>query len=138
MNTIQINGMTHELHQCITCGVLVVVPQEMVANARKIGGYFFCTNGHSQGWRKDESEDAKVRRELDRLSQRVAERDDEIKRQRGLREATERQLSAARGRITKIKNRVSKGVCPCCNRQFANLHRHMTTEHPTFTAEAAE
>jgi hypothetical protein len=99
---------------------------------------FYCGYGHAQVFAKGETDLDKMRRERDRLTQRLAEKDDAIKRQHDLREATERQLSAARGRITKIKNRVSKGVCPCCNRQFSNLHRHMTTEHPTFTAEAAE
>lgn len=41
-----------------------------------------------------------------------------------------RQLSAARGQVTRIKNRVGNGVCPCCNRSFGNLHRHMQTKHP--------
>lgn len=99
---------------------------------------YSCAYGHAQHLIIGESDEEKLRRERDRLTQRLAEKDDEIKRQREVREATERQLSAAKGRITKIKNLVSKGVCPCCNRQFANLHRHMTTEHPTFTAEAAE
>lgn len=138
MNTIQIHGLSYEMHQCITCGVLVVLPQERVAHSRKVGGYFHCTNGHSQGWSKDECDDAKVRRERDRLAQRVAERDDEIKRQRLLRETTERQLAATRGVVTRIRNRVGKGVCPCCTRSFGNLARHMATQHPTFTAEAAE
>ena len=108
----------------------------MHARRKADGESFFCPNGHSAAYKETEAD--KLRRERDRLTQRLAEKDDAIARQRNLREAAERQLSAARGRITKIKNRVSKGVCPCCNRQFSNLHRHMTTEHPTFTAEAAE
>jgi hypothetical protein len=40
--------------------------------------------------------------------------------------------------VTKIKNRVGHGVCPCCTRSFQNLARHMASEHPTFAAEAAE
>ena len=48
---------------------------------------------------------------------------------------TERQLSATRGIVTRTKNRISKGVCPCCNRQFANLHRHMEKKHPEYASE---
>lgn len=48
---------------------------------------------------------------------------------------TERQLSATRGVVTRTKNRISKGICPCCNRQFTNLHRHMETKHPEYAAE---
>ncbi|WP_159103999.1 hypothetical protein [Rhodopseudomonas sp. B29] len=57
---------------------------------------------------------------------------------RDQREAAERRAAAARGQVTKIKNRVGHGVCPCCNRTFANLARHMAGEHPGYTAEAAE
>lgn len=127
---------------CYTCKCEVWVPDALwEACLRKRGPNgisYSCAYGHEQHLVEGESEETKLRRERDRLQQRLAEKDDAITRQREMREATERQLSAAKGRITKIKNRVSKGVCPCCNRQFANLHRHMTTEHPTFTAEAAE
>lgn len=99
---------------------------------------YSCAYGHAQYLCKGESDETKLRRERDRLTQRLAEKDDEIKRQRELREGAERQLSAAKGRVTRIKNRVSNGVCPCCNRTFENLQRHMHSKHPTFTAEAAE
>ena len=33
---------------------------------------------------------------------------------------------------TRIKNRISNGVCPCCNRTFQNLHRHMQNQHPDY------
>lgn len=122
---------------CCSCGMQFAMPTEFNNIRRNDHKAFYCPSGHSQSY-QSESESEKLRRERDRLAQRIAERDDEIKRQRELREAAERQLSAAKGRVTKIKNRVAKGVCPCCNRQFSNLHRHMTTEHPTFTAEAAE
>ncbi len=85
-----------------------------------------------------ETAEQKLRRERDRLAQRIAERDDEIRRQCEMREATERQLSATRGVVTRIKNRVGHGVCPCCNRTFGDLYRHMSTKHPGYAAEAAE
>ena len=47
---------------------------------------------------------------------------------------TERRRRAEKGAKTRIKNRVKNGVCPCCNRYFANLHRHMENQHPDFTA----
>ena len=102
------------------------------------GIHFYCGYGHSQHFIVGETEAEKLRRERDRLAQRLAERDDEIKRQRELREGTERQLSATRGVVTRIKNRVGHGVCPCCNRTFGDLSRHMATKHPTYAAEAAE
>ncbi len=99
---------------------------------------FYCAYGHSNVFVEGENEETKLRRERDRLTQRLAEKDDEIRRQRDLREGTERQLSATRGVVTRIKNRIGHGVCPCCNRTFGDLSRHMATKHPTYAAEAAE
>ncbi len=45
---------------------------------------------------------------------------------------TEASLSATKGVVTRMKNRVRHGVCPCCKRQFKNLERHMSTKHPGF------
>lgn len=98
--------------------------------------FFHCPNGHSRHF--SESAADRLRKERDRLAQKVAEKDDEIRHQREIAEAAERRSSAARGQITKLKNRVGRGVCPCCNRTFENLARHMGTKHPTFAAEAAE
>jgi len=30
----------------------------------------------------------------------------------------------------KLEDRIFAGVCPCCNRTFSNLHRHMEAKHP--------
>lgn len=125
---------------CWQCKCETWIPDALYESAQRSKGVitFYCGYGHPQVFAKGETDEQKLRRERDRLTQRLAEKDDEIKFQRDLREGVERRLSAARGQVTKIKNRVGNGVCPCCNRSFANLHRHMTTEHPTFTAEAAE
>lgn len=126
---------------CHKCKSQMWIPDDLNAAALKARSsqiMFYCAYGHGQHYLEGESEETKLRRERDRLAQRVAERDDEIRRQRELREGTERQLSATRGVVTRIKNRVGAGVCPCCTRSFSNLRRHMETEHATYRAEAAE
>lgn len=35
-----------------------------------------------------------------------------------------------------LRNRAAAGVCPCCNRTFEQLGRHMTTKHPEYVKEA--
>lgn len=124
---------------CYRCKTDVHLPDHLYRAAKDSPRIsFWCPYGHEQHFREGETEEQKLRRERDRLAQSVAERDDEIRRQRGLREATERQLSATRGVVTRIKNRVGHGVCPCCTRTFNDLSRHMATKHPTYAAEAAE
>lgn len=122
--------------RCWKCDVEYGMNERIYASRKENKLGFFCTNGHEAAF--NESEADKLRRERDRLNQRLAEKDDEIKRQRDLREGTERQLSATKGVITKIKNRVGHGVCPCCSRTFENLARHMATKHSDYAQEAAE
>lgn len=130
--------------QCGSCGVFHAIPTAMYESCRDEGGFWHCPNGHSRGWREgaNKTEMAKLRQERDRLAQRIAQRDDEIARQRGLREGVERRLNATRGVVTRIKNRVGHGVCPCCSRSFGNLAKHMATKHADYAKspmlEAAE
>lgn len=125
-----------ERQDCIKCGCYFGVPAGFTEQRRKDKNTFYCPNGHPMSY--TESELDRVRRERDRLAQRVAQRDDEIAHQRQRREETERRLAATRGVVTRIKNRIGHGICPCCNRTFSDLSRHMATKHPTFAAEAAE
>lgn len=125
--------------ECARCKCEVWIPDALHDAARHSKTIsFYCAYGHGMHFPEGENEETKLRRERDLLAQRIAERDDEIKRQREMREATERQLSATRGLVTRIRNRVGHGVCPCCNRTFADLARHMAGKHPTYAAEAAE
>lgn len=127
---------------CYRCKCEVWIPDALneaaMCNRGPNGIHFYCGYGHSQYYVQGETEEAKLRRERDRLAQRVAERDDEIARQRRMREETERRLAATKGVVTRIKSRVGHGICPCCNRTFGDLARHMATKHPTYSAEAAE
>ncbi len=118
---------------CWKCKTEYFLPSALYRSAQaseRIG--VFCPYGHEGHFLERPTEEEKLRQERDRLRQRVAQRDDEIKLERERREATERQLSAQRGVVTRIKNRVGHGVCPCCSRTFQNLTRHMKSKHPQY------
>lgn len=125
---ILLRGQRHKVIECGSCGVIHTVPEAMHNSAARGGGYWHCPNGHSRGWKDgtDKTDLENMRRERDRLAQRVAERDDEIEHQK-------KQVAAQKGVNTKLKKRVGNGVCPCCNRHFSNLHRHMHSKHPDYT-----
>lgn len=129
MNIILLGDQRHEVHNCITCGVIFTIPEALIEQHRKKGGFHSCCNGHQQGWDKSVSEEEKVRRERDRLRQQMAEKDDALA-------AKDREIISAKGQITKLRKRASAGTCPCCSRSFENMARHMKTKHPTFKAEA--
>jgi hypothetical protein len=96
---------------------------------------FSCPYGHPQHYTKGESEEEKLRRERDRLKQEQARYEQELAETRDRVASAERRASAARGQVTKLKKRAANGICPCCNRTFVNLQRHMTSQHPGFLAE---
>lgn len=123
---------------CCRCKTEFYLPDELYHSAKRSPAIsFWCPYGHEQHFAAGETDEQKLRRERDRLKQQLAERDDAIAEQRKMREQAERQVSAQKGLVTRLKNRVGRGVCPCCNRQFDNLHRHMTSKHPTYIAEDA-
>ena len=117
---------------CGQCGIKFLVPDYWHKTKTQDSTTWFCPNGHKQYYPQGETEEDKLRRELQRAQQRLAEKDDAVRRQRELREAAERSAAAYRGQVTKIKKRAGKGVCPCCNRHFTNLQRHMASQHPNF------
>lgn len=123
-----IRGQRHDVLECISCGVVYTCPERVIEHQRKVGGYHTCPNGHSQGWTKDESEEARTRRERDRLKQENARLEQEA------REAFDRAIKAE-AREKKLRKRASAGTCPCCNRTFSNMAVHMKKLHPEFKAE---
>ena len=61
---------------------------------------------------------------------------EQLDRERQVREAAEQRalrMQGERDQVAKahkrMRTRVMNGVCPCCNRTFQNLLRHMQTEH---------
>jgi glycerophosphoryl diester phosphodiesterase len=120
--------------ECNNCGVSFAVTEQFQNKRLEVRGPnnpFYCPNGHKM-WYIGKS-DADVQRErAEKLEQQLASAQKRIDFNIEAKQQAERQAAAARGQVTKIKNRVGRGVCPCCNRQFENLHRHMTSKHPNF------
>ena len=122
---------------CCKCKCKFAIPDALYEAAQASSAInFYCPYGHIQHFAEGESEQQKLRRERDRLKQRLAQKDDEIDRQRDLREHAERSASAYKGHITKLKNRAKAGMCPCCRRTFQNLAEHMKHQHPDFDPKA--
>ncbi len=118
---------------CWRCKVEFFLPSALYTAAKASEDIsFWCPYGHSAHFPAGQTDEAKLRQERDRLRQRIAQRDDEIRLERETRRTVERRLSAQRGVVTRIKNRVGHGVCPCCSRSFNNLHRHMASKHPGY------
>lgn len=120
---------------CCACKVVFGILPETEATLRQSQAGFKCIFGHPLVFSLGESEETKLRRERDRLKQEQARLHARISEEREAREASERRVSAAKGRITRMKNRAATGHCPCCNRVFVDLLSHMKSKHADYEAE---
>lgn len=117
--------------QICWCGMRHAVPDELVDFQRRQHDNgaadvqaIYCPLGHSHvpagtpKWkleqRKREAAEAREQHLRDQL------------------EASERSKAALKGEMTKAKKRAAAAVCPCCNRSFVQLRRHMASKHPDY------
>lgn len=109
---------------CGTCGIPYAVPDGWIAERQKEAGSIHCPNGCRRVWQESEAD--KLRRQLAATQVELrAEHCSVLHKQHLLDEERAEKIKLER----KLK-RVGRGVCPCCNRSFINLARHMNSKHP--------
>lgn len=116
------------------CGINHAIPSNLARQARENGTSVYCPLGHQ--WVCTETEVDKLKKKLAAEERRAAQRLAQLDQERSEREAAERKLIASKGQITKLKKRAQGGACPCCNRTFVQLARHIATKHPNFEPES--
>ena len=109
--------------------MIYAVPAFLKQKRREDGQEFFCPNGHGGVFAVSEVQ--RLTRELETERRRTAEAVERESRERRARLKAEQDFKRHRRRIT-------NGVCPCCNRSFVNLARHMKTKHPAAVIPAAK
>lgn len=111
-----------------SCGVTYALDEAYRAARQKDGKSWNCPNGCSRHY--VETEETKLRAQLARTEGALTHAKWEAKYAEGRRRAEK----AAK---TKLKNRIAKGVCPCCNRHFANVQKHIAGQHPEFASDTS-
>jgi hypothetical protein len=116
---------------CCNCGIVFAMPssfhRQLLDSPGPKGKQFYCPNGHSQHYvGTSDAEKLKQARETAEFwKTRHRATKDQL-------DASERSKRAIKGHLTRTKKRIGKGVCPCCDRFFENVHNHMATEHPEY------
>lgn len=113
-----------EIH-CFNCNMLFAMPSDFEETRFNDGRSFYCPAGHQQYFTKRENELNELRRQNQQLSNRVSWAEMEA-------ENAKREKTALKGQLTKTRNRIANGVCPCCHRTFKQLATHMSNKHPDF------
>lgn len=137
MSTLTIGSIDLKMRvmNCPVCGMSYTVPEAWIARKQRESGDWYCPSGHSLHFTETELD--RVKKELVKEHERIAWYRQHTRGLDTLIESERRSKAAVKGQLTKVRNRVANGVCPCCNRTFANLARHMANQHPDFTQEAS-
>jgi len=110
---------------CGKCGISFAAPEDWRAEKQKTGEEWYCPNGHQRVYR--ESDAAKYQRLLEEEKSR------HFTTRSRLNEAEAEKVKLER-KTANLKKRVAAGTCPCCNRTFSQLARHMAAKHKNYTA----
>lgn len=129
MNTIQ-GQATLVVETCCSCGTLFAMEHSLQRNRKETRKIFYCPNGHGMAYNEGEAD--KLKRQLAREARLREIAESDARHQAMRREWAENSLRTTKGVVTKMRKRAAGGACPCCNRYFANMHRHMTTKHPDY------
>lgn len=134
-NTIELS-VKLETETCCNCGTPFAIHAPLRQAFLDNGSTFYCPNGHPQHYTKPTKKRlAEAQKELARLREANEWYSDEYTRHTKELKTTKNKLRGQKAAHTRLKNRIANGVCPCCNRQFVNLHRHMETQHPDYKGE---
>lgn len=120
---------------CGACAIPFALPNDFLQTLMDDGNLFWCPNGHQIGYGLGALEKERKRAEAAEQELRWAKAREA--RQRQERQAAERSARAYRGHLTRLRNRISAGVCPVqgCRRNFANVKAHIENKHPDWAAE---
>lgn len=111
------------------CGISHAIPADLEDYARRSGHSIYCPLGHE--WIYNDT----IKKKLREAEEALERERNRVKATRDLLAQEERSHAATRGHVTRMKKREAAGVCPCCDRTFRQLARHMKGQHPEYVAE---
>lgn len=121
---------------CGSCGGVYAITERHHDWCRENSKSWTCPYcGVGWGFNHDGSPLKKAQRALEEEKRRAAAAEGRARREQERAECALRSAAAYKGQVTKVKKRVANGVCPCCNRHFENLHRHMQDQHPDWAPD---
>lgn len=111
---------------CIICGVYFGIEEEHRKRLLETKENFYCPGGHTQHYI------SKTR--VEQLQEELNAKSSELTRARTETLALKMKCESVEKEFIRHRRRASAGTCPCCQRTFSNMARHMKTKHPEFKA----
>lgn len=105
---------------CANCGTVFGIAADLEKRRRQDHATFYCPNGHPMHFTgKNDEELLRVEKARNTaLTDQLA--------------AAIRDAEHTRAALLRDRARFAAGVCPCCNRSFDNVRRHMRSQHPDY------
>lgn len=119
-----VDGIQFVTEECCSCGMPFAMTADFRRRRLNDRKDWYCPRGHAQHY-TGKSEAQKLRDQLSRTERRLEAESGRASLLEGQRDNLQRSYG-------RMRERVKNGVCPCCNRTFQNLLRHMRTKHPEF------
>lgn len=113
---------------CCNCGITFAMPSTLLDRFKNNGNSFYCPHGHGQSFTKSEVD--RLREKLDEQTRTATEMADRARDAEAAATKAKQTATKARSELKRVNDRINAGVCPCCNRTFKQLARHMKTKHP--------
>jgi len=122
------------LVDCGECHVTFGIDADWQKSLKRSGALFYCPNGHHIAY--SQTENQRLNEEKVTLERRLASATARAQAWQDQARAAERTAIAHKGHATRLRKRAAAGVCPCCQRSFQNVARHMASQHPAFGADS--
>ena len=112
---------------CPNCGIVFEVHEDWLQARFEDLRIFYCPNGHELSYKKSPLQALQEKKEqMERSLQ--AQLNEARHAQLVAEKAAKKALSDKR----KVERRIAHGVCPCCNKVFADLSNHMMENHKDY------
>lgn len=125
------------LHHCCACGIPFSIPDEWDDRLRKNHESFYCPSGHAQSYTGNAmtKKEEQLKQELNSLKGQLESSKGNEKFWNEMWQKKVDENKKINKELKSVKTRVKNGVCPCCNRTFQDLAKHMKTKHPDQKAQ---
>ncbi len=112
---------------CWSCGMTWAMPWGWARKQSEKGNSFYCPRGCNLTYGESE---------IEKVQQQLASQIESTRFANRRLESEQNSHRATKGHLTRQKKRAAAGVCPCCNRTFNQLSRHMKSKHPNYAEKA--
>jgi DNA-binding XRE family transcriptional regulator len=119
-----VGGINFITEECCNCGMSFAMTDDFRKQRLNDHKSFYCPKGHSQYY-SGKPEEQKLKEELQRKQTAL---NNKIQENSLLKD----QRNRVKNSYNRMRERIKNGVCPCCNRSFDNLLRHIKSKHPEF------